>query len=434
MLVEKITDLIGNTPILKISPDVTGLKNIDLYAKLEMMNPFGSVKDRTVWGMIKDDLDEISRNGMTIYENSSGNTAKSLAAIASLMGVNFKLVSSLKKVKEQKEVLQFMGAEIQEVVNSSNCFDPTDPNDPQYIIERAAAENPDKVYFPSQFTNKKNPEFHECTTAQEIADDLGVVNYFFGGLGTTGSSLGIAKRLKADNPAFKAVGITAANNHFIPGIRSLNQMAENELFQKSFYESIVSLTEAEALNGMLSLAKKSGVLAGPSSGANYQAAIQYLQSIDDQQTSRKKAVFIVCDRMEWYISYVRERMPELFGEKEKKSSLSDFDSSHIAIVPTVTADQIEFWKQSNAGGIIIDMRVSQSFDLIRIPGSMNVPQEQFVQWIDGGIPFPEGMSVLLICAVGEQSRHYAAYLASLSVKAFNLEGGIMTWHDLRSAA
>lgn len=434
MLVEKITDLIGNTPVLKISSAVTGLKNIDLYAKLEMMNPFGSVKDRTVWGMIKDDLEDISRNGMTIYENSSGNTAKSLAAIASLSGVNFKLVSSFKKVKEQKELLQIMGAEIQEVVNASNCFDPTDPNDPQYIIERAAAETPGKVYFPSQFTNRKNPEFHEATTAQEIIDDLGSVDYFFGGLGTTGSSLGVATRLRSVNPDFKAIGITAANNHFIPGIRSLNQMAESELFQKTFYVSILSLTETDALNGMLALAKKSGVLAGPSSGANYHAALEYLRAIDQEQGERKKAVFVVCDRMEWYISYIRERMPELFGEENKPSRFGAFRSEPIDIVPEVMAAEIGHWKKSHPVHMIIDTRVPQSFGLLSVPDSVNMPQDTFERWIENGSPFSEGMSVLIICAIGERSRHYAAYLNSLGVKAYNLSGGIMTWSDLRKVA
>ena len=92
MIVDKMTDLIGNTPMLKIDSAVTGLKNIDLYAKLEMMNPFGSVKDRTAWGMIKDDLEHIKSHNMTIYENSSGNTAKSLQAIAGMHGVKFRLV------------------------------------------------------------------------------------------------------------------------------------------------------------------------------------------------------------------------------------------------------------------------------------------------------------------------------------------------------
>src|SRR5690606_4298094 len=98
MIYETITDMIGNTPLLKIPEDVHGLPNIDLYAKLEMMNPFGSVKDRIAWGMIKDDLETIKSRNQTIYENSSGNTAKALQAIAGMHGVRTKLITYLAKV------------------------------------------------------------------------------------------------------------------------------------------------------------------------------------------------------------------------------------------------------------------------------------------------------------------------------------------------
>ena len=74
MIVEQMTDLIGDTPLLKIPAELTGLKNIDLYGKLELMNPYGSVKDRIAWGMIKDDLANMAEQGQTIFENSSGNT------------------------------------------------------------------------------------------------------------------------------------------------------------------------------------------------------------------------------------------------------------------------------------------------------------------------------------------------------------------------
>ena len=196
MIYERITDLIGNTPLLKIPPEVHGLKNIDLYAKLEMMNPFGSVKDRIAWAMIQDDIEEIKAKGQTIFENSSGNTAKALQAIAGTYGVKTKLVTSLAKVEVVKEIVLMLGAEIEEIMGGSECFDPNDPNDPQYLIAKMVKEDPDKVYFSSQFTNPKNPDVHYRTTGKEIVDDLGHVDYFFGGLGTSGSTLGVAKRLE----------------------------------------------------------------------------------------------------------------------------------------------------------------------------------------------------------------------------------------------
>ena len=240
MIVEKITDLIGNTPLLKIPAEIHGLKNIDLYGKLEMMNPFGSVKDRIAWGMIKDDLDDIKAKGQTIFENSSGNTAKALQAIATMNGVSTKLITYLAKVDQVKDVVRMMGAEIEEVLGGSECFDPNDPNDPQFLIERAVKENPAAAYFPSQFTNEKNPEVHYETTGKEIADDLGSIDYFFGGLGTSGSTLGAARRIRDDvNPDLVTVGICAAKNDFIPGIRSLDQMWESGLFVKEHYQDFV---------------------------------------------------------------------------------------------------------------------------------------------------------------------------------------------------
>jgi S-sulfo-L-cysteine synthase (O-acetyl-L-serine-dependent) len=434
MIVEKMTDLIGNTPLIRIPDHVTGLKNIDLYGKLEMLNPFGSVKDRTVWGMIKNDLYNIVQNEMKLYENSSGNTAKVLACIAASHNVPFRLVSALKKVREQKEVLQILGAEIEEIVNASNCYDPTDPNDPQFLIEKTVRENPKKAYFPSQFTNVKNPDYHAQTTAQEILDDLGAIDYFFGGLGTTGSSLGIAQKMKEHNSEFKAIGVTAQAGHFIPGIRSLNQMMENALFQKDYYDHIYSLTENEALEAMITLVRRCAILCGPSSGANFIAALRYLKDIDNTLTTRKMAVFIVCDRMEWYISYVRERMPEIFGENKVENTLKEFDSSKISIVPAVQGVDLERWRSENPQAIIIDTRVAQSFEMFRIPDSINMPQDLFEQWINGKNPFSANQAVLIVCAIGERSRHHAAYLNSLGVRAFHLEGGIMAWSDLRSAA
>lgn len=434
MIVDKMTDLIGNTPMMRIPDHVTGLKNISLYAKLEMMNPFGSIKDRTVWGLVKDDLETIAENGMTIYENSSGNTAKSLAAIASARGIKFKLVSSLKKVREQKEILQILGADIEEIVNASNCFDPSDPNDPQYLIEKKVRDNPGKAYFPSQFTNEKNPQFHEETTAREILDDLGMVDYFFCGLGTTGSSLGITNKLRCGNPDFKAVGITAQSGHFIPGIRNMEQMMESTMFRKDYYDRIYPLTEHDGLAGMLTLARDCAILCGPSTGANFTAAIRHLKSIDDNLTQKKNAVFIVSDRLEWYISYIQERMPELFGHKELESPLHKFDSTAIDIVPAINATEVENWQAQNPGALIVDTRAPQSFDLFHIPRSINMPEDIFEKWITSDNPLSQDMPLLLVCAIGERSRHFAAYLSQRGYKAYNLEGGIMGWVDLANAA
>lgn len=433
MIIENMTDLIGNTPLLKISSDVTGLKNIDLYAKLEMLNPFGSVKDRTAWAMIKDDLSEIKAKNMTIYENSSGNTAKSLQAIAGMHGITFRLISALAKVEEQKQVLQIMGAEIEEIAGANDCFDPSDNNDPQYLIERTARSHPGEIYFTSQFTNPKNPDYHEKTTGEEIAKDLGSVDFFFNGLGTTGSSLGISRRLQQDNPQMETVAIIPETNHFFPGIRSLSQMWESGLFQRHQYKTFLNVSEQEAIDGMLILNRRCGVLCGVTAGANFAGSLKYLKEVDETLTERHKAVFIVCDRMEWYISYLKERRPEIFAEPEKEKSLSRFVDTIESL-----AEEIELSSQeldeiflSGEKPIVIDIRTSQSFGLVCIPGSMNMPLEIFRKLIDGQNPFEESSKIVLVCAVGEQSRYYARYLRSLGCNAYSLTKGIMSWRDLQ---
>jgi len=428
MIINQMTDLIDNTPLLKIDPAVTGLRNIDLYAKLEMLNPFGSVKDRTAWAMIKDDIGHIQETGKTIYENSSGNTGKSLQAIASIHGLKFQLISALANVREQREVMQIQGAKLQEVVGASDCYDPTDPNDPQHMLERTARANPGGVYFTSQFTNERNADYHEQTTGQEIIDDLGKVDFYSSGLGTAGSSLGVIRKLRSVNPDCTTIGVVCKSNQFIPGIRSLNQLHETALFIKSMYSRFIEISAQDAVDGLLMLNRQCGVLCGPSSGANFFALLQHLKEIDGTLTERKKAVFIVCDRMEWYISYLRDHRPALFGEPEDEKSLYAFDSTLKDTSPAITPSALAAW-QTQEKPIIIDLRAPDSFDLIQIPGSINMPQHLFEKWIDGHNPFPAGQAVLLVCAVGERSRHFAAYLNFLGAKAFNLEGGILNWRD-----
>ncbi|MFA7275576.1 MAG: pyridoxal-phosphate dependent enzyme [Pseudobdellovibrionaceae bacterium] len=433
MIVEQMTDLIGNTPLLKLPVHVTGLRNIDLYVKLEMLNPFGSIKDRTAWGMIKDDLEMIKSKKMSIFENSSGNTAKSLQAIAGIHGIPFRQVSAFSKVEEQKHVMQIMGAEIEEIAGANDCFDPSDNNDPQYLIERTARARPGEVYFPSQFTNPKNPEYHRQTTGQEIVDDLGKVDFFFNGLGTTGSSLGITLRLREENPDLETVAVVPETNHFFPGVRSLSQMWESGIFKREQYKSFLSVTEQEAIDGMLELNRRCGVLCGVTAGASYMGALNYLRKIDGALNVRKTAVFIACDRMEWNISYLRERRPEIFAEPEKEHSLSCFTEE--SSVPTdthdITPENFDDFIAADKKTVVVDIRTAQSFQLVCIPMSMNMPLDLFRKWIDGQNPFEERARVVLVCAVGEKSRYYAAYLRSIGCEAYSLKGGIMAWRDIQ---
>ncbi len=431
MIVEKMTDLIGDTPLIKIPAELTGLENIDLYGKLEMLNPFGSVKDRVAWAMLKDDLDDIKANGQAIFENSSGNTAKAISAIAGIYGIPFKQVSAMMKVQEGRDVLRILDAELEEFAAASDCFDPSDPNDPQFLIEKAVRESGGKVYFTSQFTNEKNPDAHEYGTAQEILNDLGEVDILVSGLGTTGSTLGMIRAFKNKKKDFYAVGLVTKSGNMVPGIRSLDQMWESGLYNEGKYTYHHTVDEKQALNGMLELNRRLGVLCGPSAGANYAGAVSYLKTIDADLTERKKAVFIVCDRMEWYLSYIRERMPELFGEVSKPGSLFHFDEEADQPATSLKAHELEAW-MTERQPLIIDTRAPVAYELGHVDGAINIPITPFEKLIDNARPFPPGKPVLLICAVGEKTKRLAAYLQKRGYEAASLEGGMLGFRQHRA--
>lgn len=426
MIVERMTDLIGDTPLLKIPAEITGLKNIDLYGKLEMMNPFGSVKDRIAWAMLKDDLQSIIDKKQKVFENSSGNTAKALNAILNSYGIPFKLLGGLKKVEEQKDIIFVLGGEVEEFAGVSDCFDPNDPNDPQYLIEKAVKESNGTIFFTSQFTNEKNPKVHEDTTAQEILADLGPIDFLVGGLGTTGSTLGITKVFKKHNPNFKAIALVSKQGEFVPGIRALDQLWEAGLYDEGKYEHTLEVSEKDALDAMLLLNRQVGLLCGPSSGGNYTGAISYLKTIDEKLTERKKAVFIVCDRVEWYLSYVKARMPELFGEQKKPDSLFNFNFDENDSSMVLAIDGAGEWMDKH-NPVIIDIRSSIAYNVQSIPGAINMPIDIFEKLIDGQTPFAKDRPIVLACAVGEKTKRHAAYLRARGYEAYTLEDGMLGW-------
>lgn len=180
MIVNSITELIGNTPLLKIDESVHGIKNLDLYAKLEYYNPFGSVKDRVAKGMIDPILDELKEKNKTIVEASSGNTAKALSVLSSINGLKFKTVTNRIKMPEVRMILQTLGSDIEELPGLSDCPDPNDPNDFTTVAANLANREPELYHYTDQYFNKLNLNSHYETTGKEISNDLKNINYFFG--------------------------------------------------------------------------------------------------------------------------------------------------------------------------------------------------------------------------------------------------------------
>ena len=428
MLYKSVTELIGNTPLIEISKEITKLKNINVYAKCELYNPFGSLKDRAGYAMLKDEIQKLKENKMTVIESSSGNTAKALQIICSMNGIPFKTVTNRIKIPETKEILKVAGAEIEELPGLSECPDPTDPNDPVAYIERIVSENPNKYYHTNQYTNLKNPKVHYEHTGKEIYDDLGKVDYFFGTLGTTGSSRGTIEYLLEKNKNLKKIGIIAEKGDTIPGIRNKDEMYEVGIFNKSLYDEIVLVNSDEAIEEMLVLNRKCGILGGPTSGAAFKGTLKYLREIDDKLKEPANAVFIACDRMEWYMSYIKKRRPEIFDSEIKRETIRTLTEEDMNYAKTIDVNNAEEWIEKN-NPIIIDLRGNLAYKNGHIANAINITDIFFEDLVDNGTPFSKENSVLLVCSIGDKSKKFSSLLNKKGMNVYSIENGMTAWRE-----
>lgn len=422
MVVKSVTELIGNTPLVEISKDITGLKNVKLYAKCELYNPFGSLKDRAAYEMLKDDIEDIKKRGKTVIESSSGNTAKALGILCEMNNIPFLTVTNRIKTEEIGKILSISGASIKELPGISECPDPTDPNDPTSYIERMITATPDKYYYSNQYTNLKNPQAHYLHTGKEILEDLENVDYFFATLGTTGSSRGTIECLKEHNPNLVKIGIIASKGDNIPGIRNIDEMYEVGIFDKKIYDEIISISSMEAIDGMLTLVRKCGILAGPTSGACFKKTVEYLKEIDNDLKEEKNAVFIACDRVEPYITYIEKRRPEIFKENSKSNNVFSMIEEDYKYAKEITIDEYDNFI-NNYNPLIIDLRGNMAYKNIHIKDSINITDVFFDDLVNNGLPFPKDKKVLLICPTGDKSRKYSAYLNKNGLDVYSLKEG-----------
>ena len=429
MLYKNVTELIGNTPTIEISRQITGLKHVDLYVKCELYNPFGSLKDRAAYSMLKDKIADIKQSGATVIESSSGNTAKALQILCAMNGIAFKTVTNRIKVPETKNILKVCGAQIEELPGLSECPDPTDPNDPVAYIERTVAESDGKYYHTNQYTNLKNPQIHYETTGPEIERDVGKVDYFFSTLGTTGSSRGIIEYLKEKNPALRKIGIIADKGDNIPGIRNKDEMYEVGIFEKSLYDGIVTVNSMQAIEQMLILNRKLGILGGPTSGACFYGAMDYLKKLDETLTQDIKAVFVACDRMEWYMSYIEKRRPDLFNADVAVENIRNMSESDVeAFAKTVDAENVGDFMEQNAP-VVIDMRGNLAYKNGHIKNAVNITDVFFDDIVENGTPFSAESTVLLVCATGDKSKKYSALLNKKGLNVYSLDGGMVEYRN-----
>ncbi|RKY38661.1 MAG: cysteine synthase A [Candidatus Omnitrophota bacterium] len=260
---ENVGEIIGNTPLVKLNKLSLGLK-AEIVAKLEFLNPSGSIKDRTALGLLLSAEEKgLISKGATVIEASSGNTGIALAMLCATRNYSLILIMPEGIREEKKRLLKFLGARL---VFTSTM---------QEAREKAKeiSKQIPNSFFSAQFENSANSQIHKSTTAQEIwRDTEGKVDIIVAGVGTGGTISGLAQGLKEKKKEIKIVAVEPAT--FPHKIEGIGAGFTPPLLQKELVDEIVKVEEKDAFLMMRRLAQEEGILAGVSSGAIVWASVE----------------------------------------------------------------------------------------------------------------------------------------------------------------
>ena len=279
----EILQRIGNTPLHELSSYSN--ENIKFYAKLEWYNPFGSVKDRAAYWMIKDaeKKGSLVKDKSIIIEPTSGNTGIALAGIASSMGYKVEIVIPEKVSAETKRILRNLGAILHET--SDDLCPRVGAGTDQSIALATAIAKPrsDIYYMPNQYENESNFLAHYESTGPEIWEQSnGQVTHFFTGCGTGGTITGTGTFLKEKNENLKVIAIQAQQNHLLQGLRNFEESSMPNLFKRreGIVDDWMTATNQDSFNAVKELLEKEGLFVGPSSGSVMSCMLKYSRKID----------------------------------------------------------------------------------------------------------------------------------------------------------
>ena len=290
---QSVLDLIGNTPLVRLSAFESGLRNVELWAKAEWRNPGGSVKDRPAARMILDGerSGQLTRDTI-ILDATSGNTGIAYAMIGAARGYRVRLCVPANVTPERKRILSAYGAEIV-------FTDPMEGSDGAIIRAKAMyAEQPDVYFYPDQYNNPGNWLSHYDTTAPEIIEQTGGrLTHFVAGLGTSGTFVGAGRRLREFNPAIRLISVQPDSPlHGLEGLKHMATAIVPGIYDTSLADEDLGVGTEDAFELTRRLAKQ-GLFVGISSGANLAGALQVARTASDAVI-----VVVFCDGGEKYLS------------------------------------------------------------------------------------------------------------------------------------
>jgi cysteine synthase B len=277
---DSIVDLLPGpnnpTPLVRVSKRFNPDSNLDLLVKLEGMNPFGSIKDRSAFYMLQGTQ---MRPDQALVESSAGNTGIALAAMANARGIAIEIAIPEGAPEEKKETLRFLGAELLEVEDELCPLFPTEGarGVVKSMVESAAYKG--RYVSPNQYESELNIEAHYRGTGPEIWRQTGGhIRYFFAGIGTGGTITGVGRYLKERNSKIKVIGIEPAKRqHQLSGLKRITSLPDEhfpKLLDLDVIDDIMSVTDKDAFDTGIRLARTDGIMVGPTTGAVLHAALE----------------------------------------------------------------------------------------------------------------------------------------------------------------
>ncbi|MEE2636819.1 MAG: pyridoxal-phosphate dependent enzyme [Acidobacteriota bacterium] len=418
------------TPLVRLNR-VSPFQHTQVYAKLEWYNPFGAVKDRVAANLIADgEARHTVKPQQKLVEPTSGNTGMALAMLANAKGYTLTTPLSSEIPLEKRTMLRFFGAEVMEL---QDTLCPA-PGAPEGAIAKAVeiGERPD-FHMLNQYVNEANPDAHYKTTGPEIwRQTNGAVTHFVAGLGTCGTITGTGRFLKERRSEIQVVGVYPNQGHDIPGVRSLRQLQQTQLYCPDEYDEQVEVQNQAAFELCLRLNREESITAGPSSAMAVAGAFA---RVPDEPGN--VVVVIFPDSAFKYASSVVKHLPTLApakaGNGAGRSPLLERMRENVRGSAELTVDvdvAHEQWEREQP--FVLDVRPADQYDEAHIPGAINMPLSELGANPEYLAVLPRDLEapILSVCQRGNASLSGVLFLKSLGYRNVrSMTGGTLAWRE-----
>ena len=295
---DNLTDLVGNTPLVRLRRVARDFPNVEIWGKCEFSNPAGSVKDRAARRIIAEALRGGQlRPGMRLLDSTSGNTGIAYAMVGAALGVPITLVMPANVSVPRKQITGAYGVEL---VYSSEL----EGSDGAIVLaKKMAAERPDLYWYADQYSNPNNPLAHYHTTAPEIWEQTrGRITHFIAGIGTSGTIVGTSRRLHELNPKIRCIAVQPDDAlHGLEGMKHLPSSIVPPIYDESTLDETIWMPTEEGWDVAERLAAEEGLFVGHSAGGNVAAALRVARRLRDADEPGV-LVTILCDRGDRYFA------------------------------------------------------------------------------------------------------------------------------------